>query len=361
VSNWPKDNQEALIAFYGDPAKGQPAAQLVAVTPPFRMTYEGTTVPHIMFHRKAADALAAALATIWDYYGRDQATIDRLHVSRFDGAFNPRYIRGSTTKWSNHAYGAAIDIDADENPMGSGHGHIPLPVIAAFKAQGARWGGDYSGRTDPMHFEFCDSGEPSRTFEEWLAHYGVTTQAAPSAAQALSPPPSPAADRFAACLPWILKMEGGNDDDPYDHGGRTSRGVIQREYDRYRAEKGLPTRDVWSASDSEIADIYEHKYWLPIAPTLPAGVDLMYFDTGVNAGPGQGAKQLQRALGVAPDGAIGPATLSAVRSADAAQLIKAFADQRRSFYRSLPQYPRYGRGWLSRVDQIEAAALEMVA
>ena len=62
--------------------------------------------------------------------------------------------------------------------------------------------------------------------------------------------------RFDSCLPWILKMEGGNDDDPHDHGGRTSRGVIQREYDAYRREKGEATRDVWTASDAEIADIY---------------------------------------------------------------------------------------------------------
>lgn len=167
--------------------------------------------------------------------------------------------------------------------------------------------------------------------------------------------------RFDACLPWILRMEGGDDDDPHDHGGRTSRGVIQREYDAYREGKGEPTRDVWNASDAEIADIYEHKYWLPISPTLPAGVDLMFFDTCVNAGPGQGAKQLQRALGVAPDGAIGPITRNAIESADPATLVKDFADARRNFYRALAQFPRYGRGWLSRVDQIESAALKMVS
>ena len=28
-------------------------------------------------------------------------------------------------------------------------------MVDAFKAQGALWGGDYHGCTDPMHFEFC--------------------------------------------------------------------------------------------------------------------------------------------------------------------------------------------------------------
>jgi hypothetical protein len=27
-------------------------------------------------------------------------------------------------------------------------------VIDVFRAHGARWGGDYKGRKDPMHFEF---------------------------------------------------------------------------------------------------------------------------------------------------------------------------------------------------------------
>ena len=168
-------------------------------------------------------------------------------------------------------------------------------------------------------------------------------------------------DRFAACLPLILKMEGGNDDDPHDHGGRTSRGVIQREYDRYRDEKGEPRGDVWKATDAEIADIYEHKYWLPISPTLPAGVDLVYFDVAVNAGPGQAAKQLQRALGVDDDGAIGPLTMAAVKAAKPIELVSKFSDSRRNFYRRLAQFPRFGRGWLSRVDQIERAAVKMAA
>ncbi|WP_346656139.1 glycosyl hydrolase 108 family protein [Bradyrhizobium sp. dw_78] len=48
--------------------------------------------------------------------------------------------------------------------------------------------------------------------------------------------------RFAICLPFTLKQEGGNSDDPHDPGGRTHKGIIQREYDKYRRSKGLPLR-----------------------------------------------------------------------------------------------------------------------
>lgn len=157
MTKWPRDNQSDLIAFYGTPGP-QVAAQLVDVVPPFRMYYDGKPVRAIRFHRKAAGALKAALDDIWQHYGRDQRKIDALGISKYNGAYNPRYIRGSTTKWSNHAYGAAIDLNAADNGFGAGHGNIPQPVIDAFKRQGARWGGDYHGRTDPMHFEFCDAG-----------------------------------------------------------------------------------------------------------------------------------------------------------------------------------------------------------
>jgi hypothetical protein len=155
---WPNDDAASLKAFYGDPAKGEPGQRLVPVVPPFRMTYEGKPIKSIMFHKKAAPALKAALDEIWEHYGRDQSKIDAISVSKYSGAYNPRLIRGSRTKWSNHAYGAAIDFDAEHNGFNTGHGIMPQPVIDAFKRQGALWGGDYRGRTDPMHFEFCSRG-----------------------------------------------------------------------------------------------------------------------------------------------------------------------------------------------------------
>jgi hypothetical protein len=163
MARWPHDDPASLAAFYGDPEKGEPGKQLVRVVPPFQMYYSGKPIETILFHRKAADALKAALDEIWDACGRDQATVDRLGISHYSGAYNPRYVRGyepgnpqgRTPRWSNHAYGAAIDLDAEHNGFGAGHGTMPQSVIDAFKRQGALWGGDYKGRTDPMHFEFC--------------------------------------------------------------------------------------------------------------------------------------------------------------------------------------------------------------
>lgn len=168
-------------------------------------------------------------------------------------------------------------------------------------------------------------------------------------------------DRFTICLPLILQEEGGNNDDPNDPGGRTSRGIIQREYNAYRTSKGEALSDVYQATDAEVADIYEHQYWQPYCPQMPAGVDLCFFDMAVNGGPVEAAKLLQRALGVSDDGHIGAITLAALKNANAIKLVNGFSDQRRAFYRSLRIFKYFGKGWLNRVATIEAAALKMAA
>lgn len=230
MSRWPRDNQPDLIAFYGDPGSRTFGANLVKVVPPFRMTYTGKPAEHLVFHRLAAPPLLRALNSIWDYYGRDQRKIDALRISVFSGTYNPRKVRGSATKWSNHAYGAAIDFDAERNGFNTGRGHIPLPVVAAFKAEGFAWGADYKNRTDPMHFELCDRGEPVRTFEQWLAHYGCPAKAgAPvqlvKPAEPAAPQPKP---RPSAAPSNLTDAQAkANDDETLDDAEPLAGDVIQ--------------------------------------------------------------------------------------------------------------------------------------
>lgn len=170
-----------------------------------------------------------------------------------------------------------------------------------------------------------------------------------------------AESNFSTCLIYILKEEGGNDDDPHDPGGRTSRGIIQREYNAYRHLHGELLQDVWQASDAEVADIYQTQYWQPWCPQCALGVDLLFFDMAVNNGPHEAAILLQRGLGVSVDGHIGLITLAAAKTANAIRLIGAVSDARRAFYRSLKTFKYYGKGWFGRVDRIEQAAMKMAA
>lgn len=168
-------------------------------------------------------------------------------------------------------------------------------------------------------------------------------------------------NNFSACLKFVLQEEGGNDDDPHDHGGRTSRGIIQREYWADQDRRGVPHSDVWRATDAEIQNIYHQYYWNPWCNQLPDGIDLIFFDFGVNSGRVQATRTLQRALGNLPvDGVMGPRTLAAVEAyPDITELVSKFSMWRERFYRALGQFNRYGHGWLARNNRCQAMALGM--
>lgn len=165
-------------------------------------------------------------------------------------------------------------------------------------------------------------------------------------------------ERYARCLPPLLKHEGGLVQHPQDPGGRTCKGVTQRTYDGWRTRKGLPKRDVALIEDAEVSAIYREGYWLAAdCDKLPAGVDYVTFDSAVNQGVGRAVRLLQEAAGVVADGQIGPKTLAAVRAADPRALVQRIAALREEHYRSLKTFPTFGKGWLRRLNEVTAKAL----
>lgn len=155
---FPKDTMEAKLKFYGDPRGSHGvslvwyAKNIVRVTPPYKMFYAGKPISSIAIHKKVGPALEAALETIWNNCKKDQKVIDHHGMSEFGGSFNYRLIRGSNSL-SNHAFGIAIDLNVTGNELGKTKGDMPAFAIKAFKDQGFKWGGDYKGRKDWMHFE----------------------------------------------------------------------------------------------------------------------------------------------------------------------------------------------------------------
>lgn len=170
---------------------------------------------------------------------------------------------------------------------------------------------------------------------------------------------------FKQALAWVRVSEGGNDDDPADSGGRTSRGITQREYNAYCQIAGLPPGDVWKALDPVVDDIYHRSYWLPYCPILPGGVDYEFFDEAVNAGPHRAVCMLQTGLGVAVDGHLGIITSAALSKADPKRLIGAMSEYRIHLYKAIeaahPVDRKFDRGWMARVAFAEKNALTLVA
>lgn len=80
-------------------------------------------------------------------------------IKTYDGAYNPRFQRGTHDRLSNHAYGTAIDLNGYANGIGKkpaalGQDGCLLPLVDIASAAGLYWGGFFSGsRIDGMHFE----------------------------------------------------------------------------------------------------------------------------------------------------------------------------------------------------------------
>ena len=154
--NWPKDDTASKNAFYGDfHSPGWQALKLVHMFPPFTMYYDKQPLKHgILVHRLIAPALKAVFDEIYDKCNHSQVEVDKTGASDFGGCFNIRNISGSNN-WSNHSWACAIDLSPSSNGFRYNTSTtLSNIVVDAFKRQGARWGGDYRGRKDPMHMEF---------------------------------------------------------------------------------------------------------------------------------------------------------------------------------------------------------------
>jgi len=165
---------------------------------------------------------------------------------------------------------------------------------------------------------------------------------------------------FSACIPIILNSEGGYVDNPHDPGGPTNLGVTLNTLSGWLGRPAT-VDDVKALTPQVAGEIYQANYYNPVhGPDLQDGVDLMAFDASVNSGPGRAIMLLQAALGVTADGLFGPKTLAAARAMDAATTINLFHDAHAAFYRALPTFSVFGKGWLARNDRTCGLALAMV-
>lgn len=165
--------------------------------------------------------------------------------------------------------------------------------------------------------------------------------------------------RFARCVAEVLRHEGGFVRHPRDPGGATNRGITLATLADWRGRAVTPA-DVQALAEAEAREIYRAKYWNAVqGDHLPAGLDLAVFDLAVNSGVGRAARMLQRQLGVAEDGAIGPRTLAAMGRVNAARLAGDLCRARLAWLRGLSTWDAFGRGWERRVVDVERAALEM--
>ena len=166
-------------------------------------------------------------------------------------------------------------------------------------------------------------------------------------------------ENWPEALAIILKHEGGFVNHPADPGGMTNLGVTKSVWENW-TKKPATEADMRSLTPELVAPLYKHNYWDAVrGDDLPGGVDLCVFDCAVNAGVGRAAKFLQRVVGTAQDGQIGPGTLAAVAKMQPETIIAEFCHQREAFYRSLDTFATFGKGWMRRLDEVESESRGM--
>lgn len=105
----------------------------------------------VTFHKVGAPKLLALFAA-WEAEGLLPL------VLAWGGSFAPRFIRGSTSVLSNHAWATAFDINVAQNGLGRrpalvGEKGSVRKLVPLAAEHGFSWGGWFPTRPDGMHFE----------------------------------------------------------------------------------------------------------------------------------------------------------------------------------------------------------------
>jgi len=145
-------SQQELLKKYGPPAGGYIAKY--CVTWAVQQAFPWFPVSHFLINSDFMRVLFKAFTEL-------QAAGLHTEINTFDGCYNDRDVRGSTST-SLHAWAAAIDLNAASNGMIVG----PTPeqrkgswsdgFISTMKTAGVFYGGDFIHRADPMHWALLD-------------------------------------------------------------------------------------------------------------------------------------------------------------------------------------------------------------
>jgi hypothetical protein len=108
-------SDQQIRAKYGQPGD---LDNFVVIDLPYPMRIAWDTkavVKRMQCHKLAANPFKAVFSDLLAHYGLPE--LQRLGIDLFGGCVNVRKMRGSTTRWSRHAWGIAIDLDPARNGL----------------------------------------------------------------------------------------------------------------------------------------------------------------------------------------------------------------------------------------------------
>jgi lysozyme family protein len=157
---------------------------------------------------------------------------------------------------------------------------------------------------------------------------------------------------FDQAVQVILKLEGGEVNNPDDPGGLTKWGISKKSY---------PNVDIKNLTQSTAMQIYKDDFWDKLhLDDMPEQIRLIVFDCAVNQGLSRASKILQRVLNVQEDGVIGRDTIAAFQLHSIGGVFSQYATMRMNFYTEDYRWPSFGRGWARRLLNIILESTEMI-
>ena len=146
---------------------------------------------------------------------------------------------------------------------------------------------------------------------------------------------------FDEAFARLIKHEGGLVNDPRDPGGLTKYGISGRAY---------PNEDIANLTIERAKQLCKRDYWTPAGcDRVPEHVRFHLLDAAYNSSVAAAIKVLQKAVGVEPDGDLGPQTLLAIARMTPHQFIARFNGARLAFMTSLGNWQAHGKGWARRI------------
>lgn len=168
---------------------------------------------------------------------------------------------------------------------------------------------------------------------------------------------------FEQAFDRLIGHEGEFTDDPKDRGNWTT-GIIGKGICKGTkfgiSAMTYPDLDIKNLTLDQAKAIYKRDWWDKLnADSLDAAIVFQVWDFAINAGMGTAKRKLQKSVGMAEDGIIGPVTLKAILKADLNDLLMKFNAERLNYYTSLSTWPRYGKTWTRRVaNQLVYGAMD---
>lgn len=157
---FPKAGTKEFLAFYGPhgvPDGYTPPMREIKL--PFTIYLYGNKahpVKSLKPHEKCANAFLEAFERLLQQYPTAEER-DAAGITVYDGLYNPRLMRGSTTSWSMHSWACAIDLNASKNGLHTywpTRAAMPLEVYECFAKAGITSLG-WTANRDAMHAECC--------------------------------------------------------------------------------------------------------------------------------------------------------------------------------------------------------------